>query len=52
MTVENRDLVAVVIGLVSAVVDNVPLVAAGIEMYELPMNDRFWMLQAFLIDLM
>jgi len=41
MTVENRDLVAVVIGLVSAVVDNVPLVAAGIEMYELPMNDRF-----------
>lgn len=47
VTVGNRDLVAVVIGLVSAVVDNVPLVAAGIEMYDLPTNDRFWMLLAF-----
>lgn len=43
----NRDIVAVVIGLVSAVVDNVPLVAAGMEMYNLPMNDRFWMLLAY-----
>lgn len=43
----NRDVVAVVIGLVSAVVDNVPLVAAGIEMYDLPMNDPFWMLLAY-----
>ena len=43
----NRDIVAVVIGLVSSVVDNVPLVAAGIEMYELPMNDPFWMLLAY-----
>ena len=45
--VPNRDLVAVVIGLVSAVVDNVPLVAAGIEMYTMPMDDRFWMLLAY-----
>ena len=45
--VPNRDMVAVVIGLVSAVVDNVPLVAAGIEMYTMPMDDRFWMLLAF-----
>ncbi len=43
----NRDIVAVVIGLVSAVVDNVPLVAAGMEMYDLPMNDPFWMLLAY-----
>lgn len=43
----NREVVAVVIGLVSAVVDNVPLVAAGIEMYDLPMNDEFWMLLAY-----
>ncbi len=43
----NRDIVAVVIGLISSVVDNVPLVAAGIEMYELPMNDPFWMLLAY-----
>ncbi|MGV3486740.1 MAG: SLC13 family permease, partial [Planctomycetaceae bacterium] len=39
--------IAIVIGLVSAVVDNVPLVAAGIEMYTLPINDRFWMLLAY-----
>lgn len=43
----NRDVVAVVIGLISSVVDNVPLVAAGIEMYDLPMNDPFWMLLAY-----
>jgi Na+/H+ antiporter NhaD/arsenite permease-like protein len=46
-TVGNADIVAVLIGLVSAVVDNVPLVAAGIEMYDLPMNDQFWMFLAF-----
>jgi Na+/H+ antiporter NhaD/arsenite permease-like protein len=45
--VPHRDIVAVVIGLVSAVVDNVPLVAAGIEMYTMPVDDRFWMLLAY-----
>lgn len=45
--VPSRQYVAVIIGLLSAVVDNVPLVAAGIEMYELPINDPFWMLLAF-----
>lgn len=45
--VPNRDVVAVIIGLVSAVVDNVPLVAAGIEMYTMPTDDRFWMLLAY-----
>lgn len=43
----NRDVAALAIGLVSAVVDNVPLVAAGIEMYKLPYNDPFWMLLAY-----
>lgn len=43
----NRDVVAIVIGLVSAVVDNVPLVAGGIEMYDLAINDDFWMLLAY-----
>ncbi len=43
----SRDWVAILIGLVSAVVDNVPLVAAGIEMYDLQPNDRFWMLLAY-----
>ena len=43
----NRDIVALAIGLVSAVVNNVPLVAGGIEMYALPPNDDFWMLLAY-----
>lgn len=43
----NRDVVAIAIGLVSAVVDNVPLVAGGIEMYSMPMNDDFWMMLAY-----
>ena len=43
----NREVVAIAIGLVSAVVDNVPLVAGGIEMYTMPMNDDFWMLLAY-----
>lgn len=45
--VGDQSVVAVLIGLISAVVDNVPLVAAGIEMYSLPENDRFWMLLAY-----
>lgn len=45
--IPNRDVVAVVIGLVSSVVDNVPLVAAGIDMYDLPKNHPFWMLLAY-----
>lgn len=45
--VKNHSLVATFIGLLSAVVDNVPLVAAGLEMYSLPLNDPFWMLLAF-----
>ena len=43
----NRESVAVTIGLLSAVVDNVPLVAAGVEMFEYPMNNDFWMLLAY-----
>lgn len=46
-TIPNRDLLVFAIGLVSSVVDNVPLVAAGIEMYDMPMNDPFWMLLAY-----
>ena len=48
-TLKNQSLIAVIIGLVSAVVDNVPLVAAGIEMYSPTngLNDPFWMLLAY-----
>ncbi len=47
-SIGNNSIIAIIIGLVSAVVDNVPLVAAGIEMYsETPPNDPFWMLLAY-----
>lgn len=48
-TIGNQSLIAFIIGLVSAVVDNVPLVAAGIDMYKEtnPENDPFWMLLAY-----
>jgi Na+/H+ antiporter NhaD/arsenite permease-like protein len=47
--VQNESAIAIIIGLVSAVVDNVPLVAAGIEMYSATQekNDSFWMLLAY-----
>lgn len=49
-TVGNLDLIAIAIGLVSAIVDNVPLVAAAIGMYELnqyPPDSNFWNLIAY-----
>jgi Na+/H+ antiporter NhaD/arsenite permease-like protein len=46
-TIKSHAIVAIIIGLVSAVVDNVPLVAAGIEMYEMPENNYFWMMLAY-----
>jgi Na+/H+ antiporter NhaD/arsenite permease-like protein len=45
--VGNMQVVALVIGLLSAVVDNVPLVAAGIGMYEFPKDDTFWLFLAY-----
>ncbi len=46
-TLPNRVGVAILIGLISAVVDNVPLVAAGIEMYSDPKGHWFWTLLAY-----
>lgn len=46
-TIGDQRLIAGVTGLLSAIVDNVPLVAAGIDMYDLPPNDQFWMLLAY-----
>lgn len=48
--VGNSNLIAIAMGLVSAVVDNVPLVAAAMGMYELsqyPMDSTFWNLVAY-----
>lgn len=45
--IPSRSIVTTVIGLVSAIVDNVPLVAAGIEMYSFPENHQFWLMLAY-----
>ncbi len=45
--IPSRSIVATIIGLVSAIVDNVPLVAAGIEMYSFPENHEFWLMLAY-----
>lgn len=48
--VANTTLIAILIGLASAVVDNVPLVAASMGMYSLeqyPTDHRFWQMIAY-----
>jgi Na+/H+ antiporter NhaD/arsenite permease-like protein len=47
VTIPSNSIIALLIGLLSAVVDNVPLVAAGIEMYQMPENHSFWMMLAY-----
>lgn len=46
-TLPNKDVVAYVIGLLSAVIDNVPLVAAAQKMYDFPTDHKFWELLAY-----
>ncbi len=49
-TVSNSTAIATVIGIVSAIIDNVPLVAATMGMYDhiaYPMDSPFWLLTAF-----
>jgi Na+/H+ antiporter NhaD/arsenite permease-like protein len=49
-TFESQTIVVTLIGLLSAIVDNVPLVAASMGMYSLeqfPMDDSFWELLAY-----
>ncbi len=46
-TIGDDHVIAFITGLLSAVVDNVPLVAAGIEMYDMPTDDPFWMMLAY-----
>ena len=46
-TIPSNSIIALLIGLLSAVVDNVPLVAAGIEMYQMPEHHPFWMMLAY-----
>jgi len=44
-TIGNQDLIVILIGLLSAIVDNVPLVAATMGMYDLssfPADSKLW----------
>ncbi len=41
-TIPHIDLVVIVLGVFSAIIDNVPLVAASMGMYSFPMDDRLW----------
>jgi Na+/H+ antiporter NhaD/arsenite permease-like protein len=48
--IRNPDIIAIAIGLGSAIVDNVPLVAAAMGMYDFaqfPVDSDFWMLVAY-----
>lgn len=49
-TIGNQDLIILIIGLVSAIVDNVPLVAATMGMYDLssfPIDHKIWEFLAY-----
>ncbi|MDX1752554.1 MAG: sodium:proton antiporter NhaD [Salinimicrobium sediminis] len=41
-TIPSMDVVVVILGGLSAVIDNVPLVAASMAMYDFPVDDRIW----------
>jgi Na+/H+ antiporter NhaD/arsenite permease-like protein len=40
--IPNQDIVVMLLGVGSAVIDNVPLVAAAIGMYDAPMDAKIW----------
>lgn len=40
--VPNQDVVIILLGFASAIIDNVPLVAASMGMYDLPMDSKLW----------
>lgn len=46
-TVGNQSVIVLVIGFISAIVDNVPLVAAAQGMYDFPINDYFWLFLSY-----
>ena len=49
-TIGNQDVIVVIIGLASAVIDNVPLVAASMGMYDLntfPADSKIWEFLAY-----
>lgn len=52
MTFKNKDIIVAVLGFVSAVIDNIPLTAAAMGMYDLqtyPMDSRIWEMLAYCV---
>lgn len=47
VVIPNSDVVVGLLGILSAIIDNVPLVAAGIGMFGYPIDDQFWHLMAY-----
>jgi len=45
--IPNQNIVVFFLGILSAIIDNVPLVAASMGMYRLPMDDTIWHLIAY-----
>ncbi len=45
--IPNTNIVIMLLGVLSAIIDNVPLVAASMGMYNAPMDDSIWHLIAF-----
>ncbi|MCK0131897.1 sodium:proton antiporter NhaD [Flavobacteriaceae bacterium F08102] len=45
--IPNQSVVVGILGVLSAVIDNVPLVAASMGMYDLPMDHKLWHLVAY-----
>ncbi len=43
----NQSIIVLIIGLLSSIIDNVPLVAAGMGMYHFPTNSFFWEFLAY-----
>ena len=46
-TFSNRDVVVMLLGVGSAIIDNVPLVAASMGMYDAPLDDKIWQFIAY-----
>ncbi|MBR9921677.1 MAG: sodium:proton antiporter [Bacteroidetes bacterium] len=42
VAIPNQDIVVLLLGVLSAIIDNVPLVAASMGMYEFPMDAKIW----------
>jgi len=45
--IPNQSIVVFLLGILSAIIDNVPLVAASMGMYSLPIDDTIWHLIAY-----